>query len=132
MTITDSTENQDLKETEDEGVTLVNYSAETVIEDPESLIDALGMCGLFSKETELIPDIVKFDDHIFNEEYYRKKHGQAFPDSWYKIMAEVSKKKFEDLRNQSRQLERLAAATVTWDNNETCGGVASVEPQQGS
>ena len=118
ITTLDSTENLDLKEPEPE--TLVNYSAETVIEDPESLIDALGMCGLFSKETELIPDIVKFDDHIFNEEYYRKKHGKAFPDSWYKIMAEVSKKKFEDLRNQSRQLERLAAATVTWDNDETC------------
>lgn len=88
---------------------------ETTEQDPKTLIDVLGMCGLFSKETEYIPDIVAFDDNIFNESYYRKKHGKTFPDSWYKIMAEVSKKKFEDLRADARQMERLAAKTVTWD-----------------
>tara|TARA_B100001250_G_scaffold295390_1_gene256964 strand:- start:278 stop:631 length:354 start_codon:yes stop_codon:yes gene_type:complete len=83
--------------------------------NPESLIDALAKCGLFSRETSYIPNILRFDDNIFNEEYYRKRHGDAFPDSWYKIMAEVSKKKFEDLRNNARQMESLGAKTVTWD-----------------
>jgi hypothetical protein len=85
------------------------------ITEPEGIIDALARCGLFSKETELIPNIVAFDDNIFNEEYYRKKHGKSFPDSWYAIMAKVSKQKFEDLRNNARQMERLAAKVVTWE-----------------
>lgn len=99
--------------------TVVFEETETEVIDesnPETLIDALARCGLFSKETERIPNILAFDDNIFNEEYYRKKHGKAFPEAWYKVMAEVSKKKFEDLRNSARQLEMAAGKVITWEN----------------
>ena len=74
---------------------------------PENLFEALGRCGLFSKETDKIPDIVAFDDNIYNEDYYRKKHGKAFPNEWYKIMADVSKKKFEDMRAMALAMEKI-------------------------
>lgn len=74
---------------------------------PQNLFEALGRCGLFSKETDKIPDIVAFDDNIYNEDYYRKKHGKAFPDEWYKIMADVSKKKFEDMRATALAMEKI-------------------------
>ena len=74
---------------------------------PENLFEALGRCGLFSKETDKIPDIVAFDDNIYNEDYYRKKHGKAFPDEWYKIMADVSKKKFADMRAMAIAMEKI-------------------------
>ena len=77
-------------------------------ETTESLLEALGRCGLFSQETDKIPDILAFNDCVFDEKYYREKHGKAFPDEWYKIMAEVSKKKFEDLRNYARAMEMVS------------------------
>lgn len=87
---------------------------------PENLFEALGRCGLFSKETDKIPDIVAFDDNIYNEDYYRKKHGKAFPDEWYKIMADVSKKKFEDMRAMALTMEKINGHfNVSFESKET-------------
>ena len=94
-------------------------------DNPETLLDALGRCGLFSQETDQIPDILAFNDCVFDEKYYREKHGKAFPDEWYKIMAEVSKKKFEDMRNQAKAIEMISGNfEVNFSpENESDGGV---------
>jgi len=104
-------------------------------ETPENIFEALGRCGLFSQETDKIPDIVAFDDNIFNEEYYRKKHGKTFPDEWYAIMAQVSKKKFDDMRNTAKSIEKINGEfKVSFDdqpvqNDEVVGEIKNDNPQ---
>ena len=83
---------------------------ELVKEEPTvmTLIEALGQAGLFAKETDNIPDVCKYDDNVYDELYYREKHGETFPDSWYVVMAEVSKRKFEDMRFHARIYEKIS------------------------
>ena len=119
--MTEILEDDNLKETQEDAIPIVVATPVenegVAVEEPEELITILGRCGLFSKETDYIPDIVRFDDNIFNAEYYRKKHGKAFPDEWYDIMAQVSKKRFEDLREDARIKAKLVTGdhTITWD-----------------
>lgn len=42
----------------------------------------------------------------YDEDYYRDKFGEGFPDSWYKIMADSTKDSVQDYRTHPLTIER--------------------------
>ena len=44
----------------------------------------------------------KLDYEIYGEDWYREKYPN-FPDEWYALMVEASKKKFQDLQKKEKE-----------------------------
>lgn len=61
-------------------------------------------------------DWSKLNFGLYDEQYYREKHGDGFPDEWYKLMAKATEEdnKIEDYRMPSLTIDKKET-TITFD-----------------